>query len=127
MNRLPDSVEYHPAGYRWTDAMAQVDVLDRFEGGAIYAAMSTEALWVVVDEGTLADFLPVDDPTRGELIRLERYEDRKEWEAAVAARKQAAQERFIRNDLFTVWPSYEKARADWQESFLTRIKRRRPE
>ncbi len=119
-----ESVEHHPAGYTWSDAMIDVEVLDRFEGGAIYSARSDGAFWIVVDEGTLADFLPPDDPTRSELIRLERYGDVGTWEAAVTARKQAAEERLIRSGPSPWWNSYEEARAEWQESFLERKRKK---
>ena len=113
----PDAVEHHPAGHSWLESMNSVEVLDRFEGGAIYAAKSDDAFWIVIDEGTLADFLPPDDPTMSELIRLERYHGAGRWEAAVAARKQVAEERFNRNGPWPWWPTYEDARSEWQQSF----------
>ena len=103
--------------------MSSIEVLDRFEGGAIYATRSDDAFLIVVDEGTLADFLPQDDPTMSQLIRVECYEDAGRWEAAVATRKQAAEERFDRSGPWPWWESYEEARAEWQESFEDRHRR----
>ena len=123
VNPDPDFVEHHPAGYAWTERMVEIEIIDRFEGGAVYGARSADAMWIVIDEGTLADFLPDDDPTSEQLIQLQRYDDAGRWEAAVRARRQQAQERFASSGPSPFWRSYGAARSEWQEGFLERWKR----
>jgi hypothetical protein len=82
MSTTPDAVERHPAGYAWSQRLHVLEVLDGMEGGAVYTAEGENSFWIVTDEGTLADFLPHDDPTRGELIALARFDDRTRWRAA---------------------------------------------
>lgn len=118
----PVNVEHHPAGYPWTDrAFREIRVLARGEGSAIYAAEGESALWIVKDEGTLADFLPEDE--HGGLIRLERYEDDQAWARAASFIVERARSRFQDPDWPHVW-TYEEERQRWQESFDERLTRK---
>ena len=90
----PDAFEHHPAGYDWQSRFEDVQVMARMEGGAVYATRGEGALWIIKDEGTLADLLPADDVSQDSLIRLERYEDRLSWERAIAAIVQRAHRGF---------------------------------
>lgn len=118
----PDAVEYHPARYNWQSRFEDLQALNKMEGGAVYAAKGEGAMWIIKDEGTLADFLPEDDSAQEALIRLERYEDHLSWERAVAFIVQQAKLRFEDPD----WPSfttYEEERQRWQERLEERLGR----
>lgn len=117
-----DAVEYHRAGHSWRSRFQNLRVLNKMEGGAVYSAEGEGALWIIRDEGTLADFLPEDDSAQEALIQLERYTDRGSWERAVAYIVQQAKRRFEDPD----WPSlttYEEERQRWQESLDERLRR----
>ena len=68
----PSEVERHPAGYRWSQRFPDHEEVLLVEGGAVYAARGEGAFWVIMDEGTLADF-PVDVGDIGTLITLEQF------------------------------------------------------
>lgn len=88
----PDSahVERRPWNYDWRTRLPDNQRLIAIgEGSATYAAEGEGAWWIVVDEGTLADFL---DPVRdadviNTLVRLQRFDDRQSWDAAIAQRQ----------------------------------------
>jgi hypothetical protein len=119
----PD-IEHHSARYNWQSRFEDVQALNKMEGGAVYAAKGEEALWIIKDEGTLADFLPEDDSAQEALIRLERYEDRLSWERAVAFIVQQAKRRFEDPDWPPVW-TYEEERQRWQERLEEKLARER--
>ncbi len=119
MSTTPDAVETHPAGYAWSQRLDILEVLDRMEGGAVYSAEGEDSFWIVTDEGTLADFLPPDDPTRDELISLARFDDRSRWRAAVEAVEEKAAARLARSS-----GDYDEERRRWQETLEQR--RRKP-
>lgn len=54
-------IERHPAGYNYRDRLKSLTLLRIFEGGAVYGGEEAGKLYVVVDEGTMADFLDDDD------------------------------------------------------------------
>jgi hypothetical protein len=81
----PDALEQHPFAYRWERRFHDIRVLMRGEGSSIFSAIGEGAYWIVHDEGTLADFLPEDDPLRSQLISLKRYDSRRSWAQARAA------------------------------------------
>lgn len=113
----PIDVERHPAGYRWSKrAFEDVQVLLLGEGVAAYAARGENAFWIIEDEGTLADFLPDDDPLRQQLIRLERYEDAESWTNATAAIVHRAQQNLARPGRPPT-ETYQEKRARWQSQF----------
>ena len=78
-------VEQHPAGYEWSARFPEYERLLAGEGWVMFTARGEGAWWLVFDEGTLADFLdPVEDAALlATLVRLERFDDRRAWEAAV--------------------------------------------
>lgn len=78
----PDAVERHPHGYAWRTRLHDVCVLSRGEGTSTFSAVGEDAFWIVHDEGTMADFLPDDDPLRSQLITLKRYGSRQRWKEA---------------------------------------------
>src|SRR5436190_24292018 len=90
---MPETTR-HPYDYRWRDRFPDAAPVLRGEGGAVYAAEDADrkSLWLIKDEGTMADFLPEED--WGTLVSLTRYSTRREraqWVAgAVAFRRRFA-------------------------------------
>jgi hypothetical protein len=84
----------HPHDYRWRDRFPDAAPVVRGEGGALYAAVDGDgkSLWLIKDEGTMADLLPSED--LGSLVSLTRYSARRErgrWVSdAVASRQRFA-------------------------------------
>lgn len=78
---IPSDVEWHPAGYRWSQRFPNSELILAVEGGAVYAARGEDAFWVITDEGTLASILPEED--LGALIKLERFDDEAAWFARI--------------------------------------------
>ena len=80
-----ETVEWHPFGYGWSRRLPDHELIAGGEGGAVYSARGEGALWVITDEGTLADFLdPVDDAALlAMLIKLERFGDQAAWDTRI--------------------------------------------
>jgi hydrogenase maturation factor len=55
------------------------------EGGAILVANDDQGSWLIVDEGTMADFLDEDDAGLA-LVSIERYATRQQRDLALASR-----------------------------------------
>ena len=70
-------IESHPASYRWHHRFPGATELRLGEGSAVYTARADGALWIILDEGTLADLLPADEHEG--LIRIERFTDEEAW------------------------------------------------
>jgi ribonuclease HI len=118
----PDHVERHPPRYPWASrGFADIRVLAKGEGSATYAATGEGALWIIKDEGTVADFLPQEE--HGGLIQLECYEDLQAWSRAVSFIIEGARARFEDPDL-PHFSTYEEERQRWQESFDERQQRK---
>ncbi|QEC47290.1 hypothetical protein FSW04_06600 [Baekduia soli] len=84
----------HPCGYPWQSDVGPAEQVAGGEGGAVYAAenRTTQELWVIVDESSMADMLPADE--RQELVRLTRYSarrDRRQWVMDVTAIRERLQ------------------------------------
>ena len=90
---MPETTR-HPYDYDWRDRFPDAAPVLRGEGGAVYAAEDADqkSLWLIKDEGTMADFLPEED--WGTLVSLTRFSARRErarWVAdAVALRRRLA-------------------------------------
>lgn len=117
----PGAIEHQPARYEWRSRFEDVRVLDKMEGGAVYAATGEGAYWIVIDEGTLADFLPEDE--HDGLIRLMRYDDRQTWDRAVAGIVQRARQRLEDPDQPSPW-AYDEMQQWWQEGLEERMARK---
>lgn len=68
--------EYQPSDYPWRERFPDAALVLVREGGAVYAAEDSagQALWIIRDESTLAEFLPASE--RESLISLNRYPTR---------------------------------------------------
>lgn len=51
----------HPYRYNYTAEFLNIKEIAAFEGGAIYRATKDDKHYLIIDEGTLADFLDEDD------------------------------------------------------------------
>ena len=69
---------------RWRERFPNAERVVGAEGGAVYAAESEGAWWLITDEGTMADFLDEED-VRPSSVKLRRFDDRAAWEAACDA------------------------------------------
>jgi hypothetical protein len=69
----------HPFGYNYTELFPNVKMIGGFEGGAIYKAFKDEKHYLIIDEGTLADFLDEDDQDLlDQLVKVIEFETEKE-------------------------------------------------
>lgn len=73
---MPPETTRHPQNYRWRERFPTAAPVFAGEGGGVYAAEDADgkSLWLIKDEGTLADFLPEED--WGGLVLLTRYSSR---------------------------------------------------
>ena len=51
----------HPIGFNYRTLFPDAKMIGGFEGGAIYRAVKDNKHYLLIDEGTLADFLDEDD------------------------------------------------------------------
>lgn len=51
----------HPYRFNYQELYPDVEMIGGFEGGAIYKATKDDKYYLIIDEGTLADMLDVDD------------------------------------------------------------------
>lgn len=77
--------EHHPFDYDWQARFPEHEFVLGGEGWAVFSAQGEGAWWLVFDDGTLADFMDseLDADRLATLVRLQRFDDRDEWEAAV--------------------------------------------
>jgi len=69
----------HPFGYNYRELFPNVKMIGGFEGGAIYKAFKDEKHYLIIDEGTLADFLDEDDQDLlDQLVKVIEFETEEE-------------------------------------------------
>jgi len=71
-------VERRPFRYPWRERFPGARRVAGFEGGVVFEAEGEGGFWLIKDEGTMSDFLDIDedaDPLTS-LVSLERYRDR---------------------------------------------------
>lgn len=89
---MPPETTRHPHNYRWRERFPTAARVFAGEGGGVYAAEDADdkSLWLIKDEGTLADFLPEED--WGGLVSLTRYSSRHRarWVAEIVEMRQRA-------------------------------------
>ena len=81
---VDDNIERHRFGYRWRQRFPDARVVTEFEGGANYLADAEGSYWLITDAGTLADFLPGDDPGLDELVTITRFSSRADRDELVS-------------------------------------------
>jgi hypothetical protein len=91
-------VEQHPFNYNWIRRFPDYELVVGGEGTSVFSARGEGAWWLIYDEGTLGEFLdPVADAAlRATLVRLERFDDREEWESAVQAFRRRPAQRMVK-------------------------------
>jgi hypothetical protein len=80
-------VERHPFGYSWRERFPDARPVASFEGGAVYQTEGEGGVWLIKDEGAMADFLDPDEDAGllSSVITPERYRDRSSRDAAADA------------------------------------------
>ncbi len=64
-------VERFPFKYDFRKRFPQLRRIREFEGGAVYAAEKNDKFYLIVDEGTMADFiLPEDEDLLDQLVQV---------------------------------------------------------
>ena len=81
-------IEKHPMGYDARQRFPDMRRVKLFEGGAIYAAEKFGRFYLIIDEGTMADFLmPEDEDLLSELVKVIEFETEEEREAYLRDKK----------------------------------------
>lgn len=71
----------HPFGYKYAEQFPDAKMIGGFEGGAIYKATKDKKHYLIIDEGTLADFLDEDDKDLlDQLVKIIEFETEEELE-----------------------------------------------
>lgn len=69
----------HSLGYEYKAVFPNAKMIGGFEGGAIYKAFKDEKHYLIIDEGTLADFLDEDDQDLlNQLVKIIEFETEEE-------------------------------------------------
>jgi hypothetical protein len=80
-------IEEHPYNYQSKKRFPDMRILLEMEGGRILLAEKDERFYIIVDEGTMADFLSGDDENMREaLVQVYEFETEGEREAYIEAR-----------------------------------------
>lgn len=68
-------VTKHPFGFNYKDIYPDAKMIGSFEGGALYKAIKKDKYYLIIDEGTIADFLADDDrELLNELVKIIEFE-----------------------------------------------------
>lgn len=71
----------HPIGFNYRELFPNAKMIGGFEGGAIYKATKENKYYLIIDEGTLADFLDKDDQDLlDQLVKVIEFETEEELE-----------------------------------------------
>jgi len=69
----------HPFGYKYREQFPDAKMIGGFEGGAIFQAIKDNKHYIIIDEGTLADFLDEDDKDLlDQLVKIIEFETEEE-------------------------------------------------
>lgn len=69
----------HPFRYNYTEQFPDLKMVGGFEGGAIYKAIKDGKHYLIIDEGTLAEFLDYEDQDLlDQLINIMEFETEEE-------------------------------------------------
>lgn len=69
----------HPLGYKVLDAFPNARLRQGFEGGAVYLAERDGKPYIIVDEGTMADFLDEEDEQLVQVIEFDCEQEREAY------------------------------------------------
>lgn len=66
---------FFPFNFNYKEIYSEIRIIKGFEGGAIYTATKDSKYYLIVDEGTLADFLNDDDgDLLNQLVKIIEFE-----------------------------------------------------
>lgn len=69
----------HKFGFKYRELFPDSKIIGGFEGGAIYNAVKGNKHYLIIDEGTLADFLDEDDrDLLDQLVKIIEFENEDE-------------------------------------------------
>lgn len=69
----------HPVGFNYKEIYSNPKMIGGFEGGAIYKAAKEGKYFLIIDEGTLSDFLDEDDQDLlDQLVKIIEFETEEE-------------------------------------------------
>lgn len=69
----------HPFRYKYKPEFPDLQEISAFEGGAIYKATKDNKHYLIIDEGTMADFLDEDDKDLlNQLVKIIEFETKEE-------------------------------------------------
>jgi len=69
----------HPFGYKYRELFPDAKIIGGLEGGAIFQAIRDSKHYLIIDEGTLSDFLDEDDKDLlDQLVKIIEYDTEEE-------------------------------------------------
>ena len=72
-------ISKHPFRYNYEEHFTDIKCIGGFEGGAIYQALRNNKQYLIIDEGTMADFLDDDDQDiMDQLVKVIEFETEEE-------------------------------------------------
>jgi len=72
-------ISKHPFRYNYRELYPDAKMIGEFEGGAIYKAEKNDKYYLIIDEGTMADFLDEDDKDLlNQLVKIIEFETEEE-------------------------------------------------
>ncbi len=82
---VPYAREHLSGDTPWRERFPDAQLVRGMEGGAIYRAETPTGSWVILDEGTMVEFLDPEDAVLAG-VTLERYANREDRDLAIAWR-----------------------------------------
>lgn len=82
---VPDVREFLSGDERWRERFPDAELVREMEGGAVFRAETPEGSWLIVDEGTMVEFLDPEDAALAG-VSLERYATRDDRDRGIGRR-----------------------------------------
>ena len=74
-------IEKHPYNYDVRKRFTHLRKIEGYAGSMIYATQKDDKFYIVIDDGTLADFLTDGDPSLDELVKVIEFDTEAEQQA----------------------------------------------
>ncbi len=71
-------ISKHPFRYNYKEHFTDIKCIGGFEGGAIYQASKDNKHYLIIDEGTMAEFLDDDQDVLDQLVKVIEFETEEE-------------------------------------------------
>ena len=81
----PDTREHLPGDAPWRERFPDAELVQGMEGGAIFRAVTPEGSWMILDEGTMVEFLDPEDAVLAG-VTIEKYATSAERDYAIDLR-----------------------------------------